>query len=169
MKYRMIGAAVVSFVLIIIGVVCWLIFTPHYLVAESFSIPDGDNVLVTVGGKTENVRLLHIDAPEYNQPYGYQAKEFARVYTKGKKIKIKHWNKRDPYGRLLGIAILDDGTILNQVLVQEGFAWWYRYFSSDKSYEKLESNAKRYRRGLWIQDSPTPPWEWRRRNNVSGW
>ncbi|MCK9377609.1 MAG: thermonuclease family protein [Syntrophobacterales bacterium] len=41
--------------------------------------------------------------------------------------------KKDRYGRTLGYVILPDGRNLNRELVQAGYAWWYRQFSSDSS------------------------------------
>jgi endonuclease YncB( thermonuclease family) len=169
MKYRMIGITIVSLVLILAGVTAYYFLAPRYITAENVGVKDGDSITITSDGKTENIRLLHIDAPEYDQSYGYQAKEYVRIFVQGKKVKIKHWNKRDPYGRLLAIVILEDGTVLNELLVQEGMAWWYKFFSKDKKYEKLESAARKVRRGLWLQNNPTPPWDWRRRGGPNNW
>lgn len=48
-----------------------------------------------------------------------------------------------------------------------GLAWWYRKYASEQSaqdvaaYEFSEQEAKAKRIGLWREDDPVPPWEWR--------
>lgn len=37
---------------------------------------------------------------------------------------------------------------------------YYKY-SSDKSYEKLEKEARQAKRGLLVDKNPVVPWEWR--------
>ena len=91
------------------------------------------------------------------------------MFTLNKEVTIKHQGKRCPYGRLLGWVILEDGTNFNHQLVREGMAWWYEYFNKEKKISAMENNARKNRRGLWREQSPTPPWEWRRRNNRRNW
>ncbi len=65
---------------------------------------------------------------------------------------------------MLGEVVLPDGRMLNRELVREGFCWWYReYAAGDATLERLETAAKEARRGLWVEPSPMPPWEWRHR------
>jgi len=62
---------------------------------------------------------------------------------------------------------LDAG--LNQVTV--GLAWWYRKYSREQSlgdqgrYEIAEAEARASRVGLWADDEPMAPWEWRHGKN----
>jgi endonuclease YncB( thermonuclease family) len=50
-----------------------------------------------------------------------------------------------------------------------GLAWWYRKYAKEQSpqdrgsYESDETDAKAKRAGLWIDNDPMPPWEWRHR------
>jgi endonuclease YncB( thermonuclease family) len=59
-------------------------------------------------------------------------------------------------------VILADGRSLNQELVRAGYEWWYRRYSKDFSLSELEAQARLARSGLWADQQPTPPWEWRR-------
>lgn len=49
-----------------------------------------------------------------------------------------------------------------------GLAWWYRYYKDEQSeedqgrYEFAEYEAKSKRAGLWRDDNPIAPWDWRR-------
>jgi Staphylococcal nuclease homologue len=59
-------------------------------------------------------------------------------------------------------VFLPDGASLNRELVKEGMAWWFeKYAPNDKVPEKLESEAREAKRGLWRQENPVAPWEWR--------
>ncbi len=56
-------------------------------------------------------------------------------------------------------VILPDGGSLNRSMVRAGMAWWYpKYAPADRELERLESEARAARRGLWSQPNPVPPW-----------
>ncbi|OXS27893.1 MAG: hypothetical protein BCS36_11235 [Desulfovibrio sp. MES5] len=71
----------------------------------------------------------------------------------------------DRYGRTVGVVILPDGASLQERLVSEGLAWvWPRYCKQAfcREWEELEEAAQREKRGLWRDETPIPPWGWRR-------
>lgn len=70
---------------------------------------------------------------------------------------------QDRYGRTLGEVVLPDGRILNQELVREGLAWWYRKYAPDNAVlEKLEAEAREAKNHLRGDKNPIPPWDYRR-------
>jgi micrococcal nuclease len=69
---------------------------------------------------------------------------------------------RDSYGRIIGLVVLPDGTILNHELVKQGLAWQYRRSSQDGILAAMEAAARESKRGLWADSQAIPPWEWRR-------
>lgn len=71
---------------------------------------------------------------------------------------------KDRYNRTIGDVILQNGTVLNQYLVKSGMAWWYQKYSTDQNLKKLEQEAKAVKIGLWADECPVPPWEWRKNN-----
>jgi endonuclease YncB( thermonuclease family) len=71
------------------------------------------------------------------------------------------WKKRDKYKRILGNIYLD-GRWVNKEMVAEGWAWHYRYFSSNQELAKAEIAAKDATKGLWADAAPIPPWEFRK-------
>ena len=72
---------------------------------------------------------------------------------------------QDRYQRTIADVILPDGRNLNHEIVRAGFAWWFRkYAPGDEALERLEKEARQARRGLWVDESPIPPWEYRRRS-----
>lgn len=73
----------------------------------------------------------------------------------------------DRYGRLVGVVTVDMENI-NEVMVLNGMAWVYdRYLNHPRDSVLLLSQAyARYNRvGLWVEDSPMPPWEFRNRKS----
>jgi micrococcal nuclease len=77
------------------------------------------------------------------------------------------WNKRDRYGRTVGVVLVD-GHDVNLEQVRAGMAWWYRQYAKEQTpsdrqlYELAENDARAAKRGLWADNEPVPPWEWRR-------
>lgn len=47
-------------------------------------------------------------------------------------------------------------------MIRTGYAWHYLKYDTNDAWNKLEREAKRAKRGLWIQPNAIPPWEWRR-------
>jgi micrococcal nuclease len=68
----------------------------------------------------------------------------------------------DRYGRILGDVFLPDGRSLNQELVRNGFAWWFRRYSNDETLQRLESEARAAKLDLWSEPHAIPPWEYRK-------
>ena len=128
-------------------------------------VTDGDTltVLRVQGEKREEVkvRLYGIDAPEKSQPFYAQSKATASALVFGKVVDVQAKGK-DRYGRTLAEVISEDKWSLNRALVWYGMAWWYKkYAPKNKDLEKLESEARKAKRGLWTDAAPVPPWQWR--------
>lgn len=130
-------------------------------------IKDGDTVEILMDGKPQVVRLSHIDCPEKKQPFGNNAKQFASDLCFGKKVKLSTGWKKDRNKRLLAEIILSNGKNLNKELVKNGFAWHYKKYSKDNSYDDLEKQARKQKLGLWNDKNPTAPWEWRKSRKKS--
>lgn len=125
------------------------------------SISDGDTLTVLQGNTQYKIRLNGIDCPEKSQAYGTKAKEFTSDLVFGKVVTV-NIKEKDRYGRYVADIILEDGTVLNSELVRNGFAWHYKQYSDDSSLAELEDAAKSQGVGLWADNSPTPPWEFRK-------
>ena len=115
-------------------------------------------------GGSERIRLYGIDCPEKEQPYGREATDEASSLLMNQNVTVEE-KGRDRYGRLLAKLQLSDGRSVNQELVRTGACWWYRkYASRDQVMERLESEAKAARTGLWASSNPIAPWEWRKQH-----
>jgi micrococcal nuclease len=128
---------------------------------EVVGVIDGDTIEVLNDGKAVRIRLNGIDCPEHNQPYGSKAKQYVSdlIFSKHVKVRVK---ELDRYGRTIADIYLLDGTWLNKEIVDAGFAWHYKQYSTDKDLSTSEVTARKDRLGLWQDSNPIAPWEFRR-------
>jgi endonuclease YncB( thermonuclease family) len=123
-------------------------------------IGDGDSITVLKDGRTQiNVRLDGIDSPELGQAFGRQSKRFTGDLLVGHTVDVEP-KTLDQYGRTVARVRLD-GRDASVEIVRAGFAWQYLKYSSDPVLAAAEASARAGRRGLWAQDRPVPPWEFR--------
>lgn len=125
-------------------------------------IKDGDTFVVLINGNEQVVRFAHIDCPEKKQPFGNKAKQFVSELCFGKYVTLIDDNKFDRDRRLIAEVILENGSNLNKELVKKGLAWHFKKYSTDISYENLEVLARQSKIGLWADENPMPPWDWRK-------
>jgi endonuclease YncB( thermonuclease family) len=139
------------------------------LAAETVSgrvvgVSDGDTLTILrqtpAGPRPARIRLWGIDCPELRQAWGARAKQFTSREAFGREASAEV-RDTDRYGRLVAVVTIGARN-LNRELVKAGLAWWYRqYAPNDRDLQALEAEARRARRGLWADPSPTPPWEFR--------
>ena len=144
------------------------------IIGRCTKVSDGDTIHVVTDGNVKfKVRLDRIDAPEKDQPYGKESTDYLTSLIRGKTVRVE-WQKKDQYGRVLGIVYLDkieqsnnpnNRTIrqdVNLSMVATGHAWHYSYFDKTPAYSAAESAAKEKRLGLWQWENPINPYEWRK-------
>jgi len=126
-------------------------------------VVDGDTVEMTFEDGTYKVRLWGVDAPESSQPYGPNATAGLRGIAEGQPA-VLELEKTGPYGRLIGRVVAEDGEKrydVGRALTLAGLAWADRKNGHSDRLAQLEAEARRKGKGLWEQDSPAPPWDWR--------
>lgn len=131
-------------------------------------VSDGDTIKVIDSTKTEyKIRLTGIDAPEKKQPFGQKSKKSLSDLAYMKQVNIEYF-KRDKYGRILG-KVLVDGKDVNFEQLRLGMAWVYVKYINEipandqKQYLTAELTAKNTSTGLWSDNAPIPPWEYRKK------
>lgn len=130
------------------------------------SVLDGDTIEVLHNSRAERVRLNGIDCPEKGQAYGKKAKQATSALVFGKEVTLQTHGK-DKYGRTIADVLLPDGTNVNQMLVKDGWCWWYRkYAPGNVILDELERRARAAGLGLWADPAPIPPWEWRKGKTI---
>lgn len=78
----------------------------------------------------------------------------------GKEVVVQ-WEEKDRYGRILGEVHLGDRHI-NLEMVQEGMAWHYKQYSKSKELADAEIEARKAKKGLWLDKEPVSPWDFRK-------
>ncbi|WP_392551251.1 thermonuclease family protein [Orbus wheelerorum] len=132
--------------------------------AKVINIIDGDTIdVLTYNNKRIRIRLVDIDAPERGQPFVNESKQFLSSLITKKVVLIKEQGQ-DIYNRMLGTIYYKKQNI-NELMVLNGYAWAYRYRNkaSNKTMIMLETKAKQNHLGLWQEDNPVAPWEFKRR------
>lgn len=130
-------------------------------------ISDGDTITVLDAGYHQHkVRLIGIDAPEKKQQYGQVSRQHLAETVFQRTVTVDV-SKLDRYKRELGkVSVGNVDVNLEQVRV--GLAWHYKQYVRDQypadreRYTEAERQARKARRGLWQDEAPTPPWEFRR-------
>lgn len=137
--------------------------TPGLVVA----ISDGDTItLLTEDKRQLKIRLAGIDTPEKKQAFGTKARDHlaSRIFKNDVEVDLR---KKDQYGRYLGVIYIG-GVDINQSMIQDGYAWFYKHYAKDQPkeeaqrYAKAEADARSKQRGLWADPNPVPPWEFRK-------
>jgi len=129
-------------------------------------IADGDTyTLLVEKNKKIRVRMHGIDAPEKTMPFYSVSKNFLKNLIFQKEIKLKKVGQ-DRYGRTLGYTFLLDGTDITHEMLKAGMVWHFKRYSNDKILSKLEHEAKIKKNGLWIDENPIAPWEFRKNNRI---
>lgn len=140
-------------------------------------VTDGDTVELEDGTK---VRLIGIDTPEASEnnefwrdlgrlegvggkeellALGRQASRRVKGMASGKRCWLEYENeRRDQYGRDLAYIHLEDGGILNELILAQGYAKVYLSFNFKykKRYIRLQISAMRNRRGFWSGAEESP-------------
>lgn len=140
-------------------------------------ISDGDTIHVTDSlGTKVKVRFYGIDCPEtekgnkrngkiskQGQPYGEEAFQALRDKLQRQRVRLDVMDI-DRYGRTVSIVWLNNRNI-NLEMVADGWAWAYTQYLDRphaSEYLQAEEQARKAKKGLWQQNNPQPPWEFRK-------
>ena len=125
-------------------------------------VTSGDTLVVVQDGKAEKIRVAGVMAPDYEQNAGKDAKRFLSDLVRLKDVTVVlsgTATKEVPRGRV----DLEDGRMVAEELLKNGWAWWDREDAKgDKRLEELERVARETKKGLWREENPVPPWEFRK-------
>lgn len=159
----------------VFGLILAFVFTAAEattLTGRVVGVHDGGTITVLDANRQQHkIRLAGIDAPEAKQAYGSRSKQNLSKWVYNRQV-VVNWDKRDRYGRTVGVIFVD-GHDVNLEQVRAGMAWWYRQYAKEqrpddrKLYELAENEARADKRGLWMDNDPVPPWEWRRGKRAS--
>jgi endonuclease YncB( thermonuclease family) len=126
-------------------------------------VVNGDTVTARIGNQEKKVRLYGITAPRLTQPHGLATQGYLETLVLNRAISVDPV-ETDRYGRTIGIVALRDGRTLQEKLLAEGYAWLSPKYCTRQEcsrWKELEAEARAARRGLWQDENPVPPWQWK--------
>jgi endonuclease YncB( thermonuclease family) len=136
--------------------------------AKVLKVYDGDTFKVLLEDKTVMIRLYGIDSPESRQDGNISATRFLTRTVFGNLVEIKVLHS-DWTGQLHAIVTKQgSGLDVNAAMVANGYSWVHPQKCSAEECEKwkeLESNARKYKLGIWSGFNLVPPWEYKREGN----
>ena len=134
--------------------------SPYWVVLRVY---DGDTIdFKGARGERIRVRVWGLDAPEHGQIGFRAAKERLTQLLKVPGVKLR-FVEFDRYGRHVCKVVTGDGLAVEEVLISEGLAFWYKQFCPrELRLMKLQKEAKENARGLWKMPGVIMPWAYRR-------
>ena len=130
----------------------------EYYVRKVENVVDGDtiDVLIDLGFDilfASRVRLAGIDTPESRtrdlkeKALGLESKEYLKKALKDAKsvvIKTEKMNSTEKFGRILGWIYVNGDTVsLNDMMINDGYAWGYLGDTKVKDFEALAKARKK--------------------------
>ena len=148
---------------------CCLSARAEVLEGRVVAVTDGNTLTLLDGNRRQHkVRLAGIDAPELSQPYGTRSRLRLSNLAFGKDARADCYNI-DRYGRDV-CTVYVHGRDVGLGQLKAGLAWWYRKHANEQlpccltEYHSAEDRAAADRLGLWQENHPTLPWQWRRQH-----
>jgi micrococcal nuclease len=124
---------------------------------------DGDTLALSTG---EQVRYVGMDAPEIDHKGGksdflaHEARELNAKLVQGKQVRLEFDQERnDHHGRLLAYVFLENGDMVNELLVRKGLARVLPKPPNLKYFSLLLDSQRRAmaeRVGLWQKEPEQP-------------
>jgi micrococcal nuclease len=130
----------------------------EYYVRKVENVVDGDtiDVLIDLGFDilfASRVRLAGIDTPESRtkdlaeKALGLESKEYLKKALKDAKsvvIKTEKMNSTEKFGRVLGWVYINGDTVsLNDMMINDGYAWGYLGDTKVKDFNELAKARKK--------------------------
>ncbi|MEW5820722.1 MAG: thermonuclease family protein [Cyanobacteriota bacterium] len=120
-------------------------------------VVDGDTF---IDKKRNRYRLIGVDTPELKrdnnpeEPFAKEATEYTTKLIEHKRVKLKFDQKKlDKYNRYLVYVYTPDGKMLNELLLENGYAEVYKNdsYKFKKKFFIIENKAKKNKLRLWNQ------------------
>lgn len=130
----------------------------QYYVRDVKKVVDGDtlDVVIDLGFNIlfeQRVRMAGIDTPEsrtkdrFEKSLGIESKEYLKKHLKDAKsvvIKTEKMNSSEKYGRILGWVYINGDTVsLNDIMINDGYAWGYMGETKIKDFSALAAQRKK--------------------------
>jgi endonuclease YncB( thermonuclease family) len=135
------------------------------LQAKVVEVQSGNTLIVSNTNRSVRVRLKSVMPPETGQPFSDTARDHLKALVFDKTVTVEYTHLADGY---LEARVLLNGIDIGSQMLRDGVAWYdhatdYELGESDRElYAQCEQAARAEKRGLWQNESPVAPWEYRR-------
>jgi len=135
------------------------------LYGKVVAVDEGDSFTIFNLNRAVKVKVIGIDAPEKVQSYGEIARQHLADLILDKFVLIEYSGLGDR-NYILGKVFCKEMDIGMQML-RDGVAWFDKTsinglnVAEFQTYSQSEIAARNERRGIWQQESPTAPWEFK--------
>ena len=128
-------------------------------------VVDGEDIAVLSQGHLVKVKLIAVAAPDKNQTFAGIARQHLADLILNKYVVVRYSALRDGY--IVGQVLFEKMDVGAQML-RDGVGW---YNKSDETllgelerrvYQGSQDAARGERRGLWQEESPVSPWDYRK-------
>jgi micrococcal nuclease len=120
---------------------------------------DGDSIRVEIEGRTEEVRLIGVNAPEEDECFGERARDALIAYLDGKDVRLVDGSDsdRDQYGRLLRYVYVGGENINGRILADGNAVTLQGDHRYNVAFAEIRSLAADAGDGMWAADVCGPP------------
>lgn len=134
------------------------------------SVGSGDTLLVDDGTNRSIIHILGIDAPENGQPFFEEAKKNLSDLLTDKKITLIYslHNLKNELG-YFPARVFISGRDVGLNLLGNGFAWrdakdkFFLEEKTDSENKQAETKARIAKLGIWQNEKPEKPWEFKKK------
>ncbi|MBI1319950.1 MAG: PDZ domain-containing protein [Candidatus Hydrogenedens sp.] len=134
-----------------------------FVTAKVVSVEEGDLVTIERAGQSaEQARLYGVDAPESDQPFSKEARQFVEDKAKGKEVSIELVTQTTD-GIPVIVVRTPEHENLSQELLKSGLAWWDENNTPDDgTLKSMNAKAIGAEAGLWKEAAALAPWDYRK-------
>ena len=135
------------------------------LQAKVVEVPTGNTLVVSNTNRSVRIRLKAVVPPEAGQPFSEAARDHLRALLLDQTVMVDYTHLADGY---LEARVILKGVDIGSQMLRDGVAWYdhatdYELTESDRQlYAQCEQAARAEKRGLWHDESPVAPWDYRR-------
>ncbi|HSP63515.1 MAG TPA: thermonuclease family protein [Pyrinomonadaceae bacterium] len=135
------------------------------LQAKVVEVESGNTLVVSNINRPLRIRLKAVVPPEVGQPFNETAREHLKALVLNKTVVVDYTHLADGY---VACRVILNGIDIGSQMLRDGVAWFdhatdYELNDSDRAlYEQCERAARSEKRGLWEDQSPVAPWEFRK-------
>jgi endonuclease YncB( thermonuclease family) len=135
------------------------------LQAKVLEVQTGNTLIVSNINRSVRVRLKSVVPPEAGQPFYEVARDHLKALVLDQTVMVDYTHLANGY---LEAKVFLNGIDIGSQMLRDGAAWYdratdYELNDADRDlYAQCEKAARAEKRGIWQQESPVAPWEFRR-------